>query len=95
MSDDELKDEDEIKDESTENEDVDLEAGSEEPDFAPTSTAPAIDEEDDLEADPHSAFDTPIESEDPHMDIYGDAGSPYEDDEEEDEDDYDGDSDSF
>ena len=41
------------------NEDVDLEAGSEEPDFAPTSAAPAIDEEDDLEADPHSAFDTP------------------------------------
>lgn len=94
MSDDELKD-DEIKDEVTEGDEVDLEAGSEEPDFAPTSAAPAIDEEDDLEADPHSSFDTPIESEDPHMDIFGDAGVPGEDDDEEEEDDYDGDSNSF
>jgi len=94
MSDDEIKD-DEIKDDAVEGEDVDLEAGSEEPDFAPTSAAPAVDEEDDLEADPHSSFDTPIESEDPHMDIFGDAGVPGEDDDEEEEDDYDGDSNSF
>lgn len=92
---DELKDEDEIKDEASENEEVDLEAGSEEPDFAPTSAAPAVDEEDDLEADPHSSFDTPVESEDPHMDIFGDAGVPGEEDDEDEEDAYDGDSNSF
>lgn len=92
---DELKDEDKIKDEVGENEEVDLEAGSEEPDFAPTSAAPAVDEEDDLEADPHSSFDTPVESEDPHMDIFGDAGVPGEDDDEDAEDSYDGDSNSF
>lgn len=94
MSDDELKN-DEIKNEGSENEEVDLEAGSEEPDFAPTSIAPAVDEEDDLEADPHSSFDTPVESEDPHMDIFGDAGVPGEEDDEDEEDDYDGDSNSF
>ena len=92
---DELKDEDEIKDEASENEEVDLEAGSEEPDFAPTSAAPAVDEEDDLEADPHSSFDTPVESEDPHMDIFGDAGVPGEEDDEDEEDAFDGDSNSF
>lgn len=80
-----------------ENPEIDLEAGSEEPDFAPTTAAPAVDEEDDLEADPHSAFDTPVEVEDPHgIDIYGDGGVPGEDDDEEDEEDsYDGDSNSY
>jgi hypothetical protein len=91
MSDD-LKDDD-IKEE-VEGEEVDLEAASEEPDFAPTAIAPVVDDEDDLEADPHSSFDTPIESEDPHMDIYGDGGIPGEEDDDE-EDDYDGDSDSY
>ncbi len=78
-------------------EDTDMETESTEPDFAPTAAAPITDDEDDLEADPHSAFDTPTpEVEDPHMDIYGDAGSPYKEDEEEDEEDtYDGDSDSY
>ncbi len=92
MSDDKdtTKDEEEV-----EGEEVDLEAGSEEPDFAPTaSIAPVVDEEDDLEADPHSSFDVPVESEDPHMDIFGDAGVPGEEDDDE-EDDYDGDSDSY
>lgn len=102
MSDD-LKDDDEIKDdkeeteagETGEHEEGDLEASSEEPDFAPTAAAPVVDEEDDLEADPHSAFDTPVETEDPHMDVYGDAGSPYEEEEDDEEDEYDGDSDSY
>ncbi|MCF7865781.1 MAG: hypothetical protein K9M11_04770 [Candidatus Pacebacteria bacterium] len=89
LKDDDIKD----KDEEIEDAEVDLEAASEEPDFAPTAAAPVVDDEDDLEADPHSAFDTPVESEDPHMDIYGDGGVPGEEDEE--EDDYDGDSDSY
>lgn len=90
IKDDELKD----KSEDTEHEEGESEAGSGEPDFAPTAAAPAFEEED-LESDPHSAFDTPVETEDPHMDIYGDAGSPYEEDDEEEEESYDGDSDSY
>lgn len=91
LKDDEIKDKDE---EETEGEEADLESASEEPDFAPTAVAPATDEEDDIEADPHSSFDIPVESEDPHMDIFGDAGVPGEEDDDE-EDDYDGDSDSY
>ncbi len=93
--DEEIKDGDEHAEESAEPGEPDLESASGEPDFAPTSAAPAVDEEDDLEADPHSAFDTPAEVEDPHMDVYGDAGSPYEEEEDEEEDDYAGDSDSY
>ncbi len=88
---DELKDEDEIK-EGEEGEPGE-ELGSVEPDFAASSaTTSAFDEENDLEADPHSSFDTatPLE-EDPHLDIYG-LGVPHGfngDDEDEDEDELD------
>jgi hypothetical protein len=79
MSDD-LKDEevkeDEEKEEESEIGEPDLEAASEEPDFAPTAAAPVVDEDDDIESDPHASFDAPVESEDPHMDIYGDGGVP-------------------
>ncbi len=66
-----------------------------EPDFAPTPSAPAFDDTDDADADPHSSFDHVGESEDPHQDIYGDAGNPLEEEEDEEEDEYDGDSDSY
>jgi hypothetical protein len=69
-------------DEKDEDKDAEVEPGEEvgsvEPDFASSAaTSPAFDEEDDLEADPHSSFDpvTPTE-EDPHLDVYG-FGVPH------------------
>jgi hypothetical protein len=86
---DDLKDEEEIKE--GEEAEPGEESESVEPDFAASSaTTAAFDEEDDLEADPHSSFDTAApHEEDPHLDIYG-LGVPHgfngdEEEEEEDE----------
>jgi hypothetical protein len=87
---DDLKKKDEEEIEDVEEVEGGEESESVEPDFAASSTTtPAFDEEDDLEADPHSSFDTivPVE-EDPHLDIYG-LGVPhgFNGDEEDEEDD--------
>lgn len=78
---------DEEKEASIENPEISEDSEEAEPDFA--AVAPQAFEEEDVEDDPHSSFDTHTEVEDPHMDIYGDAGNPYveEDEEEEFEDD--------
>ena len=88
MTDDELKDRE--GDELEEPKELSEESESIEPDFAASAApTPAFDEEDDLEADPHSSFDTAVpHEEDPHLDVYG-FGVPhgFNGDEEEDEED--------
>lgn len=94
MSDD-LKDDDEIKDKDEDAEigEPDLDAISEEKDFAPTPAAIIEDEE---VEDLHETFNKSVEVEDPHeMDIYGDGGVPGEEDDDEEDDDYDGDIDRY
>jgi hypothetical protein len=82
---DDLKESDteEDKELDIENPELSEDPEEQEPDF--TAPAPQVFEEDIEEDDPHSSFDTHTEVEDPHMDIYGDAGNPYVEEEEEDE----------